>query len=408
MDNIKTKQDLCNALECKMRETGYSNKSIRNAKYIWRHLLAGDNHSLRERIQENLQKLVRRTKEGLMTQPRYVRMETQAARLIGLLDGDFFWRQQQKTSMEMGSEFLPIMHELMETNVWTRPVHRQVVYMARVFFRWLTANNVSNIRELTHDLLRQYLCERSQESIGFGMNCVKKSLKWMFGYLFSRHLITIDFSPFLSAPFLGHKRLLPAFSTTEIDMIVQCAYNSTSPTAKRDLAIVLIGRHLGVRANDIANLKLSDIDWANGAMSFSQGKTGVRITLPLIQEVGLAIKDYVLNERPKCSSDLLFVARKIPGNEYHQVRVVGMFSKLSKRAGILRSRYDGKSFHAFRRTLGRDLVMAEVPMTMVRQILGHSSDGAIDAYINLDSVHLKNCALGFRGIELSERSIFHV
>jgi integrase len=45
-----------------------------------------------------------------------------------------------------------------------------------------------------------------------------------------------------------------------------------TPSGKRDNAI-LDEIHTGLRAGDIANLKLTDIDWKNSEMRLVQGKT---------------------------------------------------------------------------------------------------------------------------------------
>lgn len=62
---------------------------------------------------------------------------------------------------------------------------------------------------------------------------------------------------------------------------------------------------------------------------------------------------------------------------------------------------DGKGFHALRRTLGKELTLAEIPIMTTAQILGHRSVDSSKQYISLDSAHLKECALDFSGIEVA-------
>jgi integrase len=59
-----------------------------------------------------------------------------------------------------------------------------------------------------------------------------------------------------------------------------------------------------------------------------------------------------------------------------------------------------RGFHTLRRTLGRDMTIAEIPTTMTAQVLGHRALNSTTPYISLDHVHLKECALGFSGIAL--------
>lgn len=78
-----------------------------------------------------------------------------------------------------------------------------------------------------------------------------------------------------------------------------------------------------------------------------------------------------------------------------------LWSGYQKKAGIGRYAHDGKGFHALRRTLGKGLTLAEIPIMTTAQILGHRSVDSSKQYISLDSAHLKECALGFSGIEVA-------
>ena len=51
--------------------------------------------------------------------------------------------------------------------------------------------------------------------------------------------------------------------------------------------------------------------------------------------------------------------------------------------------------------LAKDMTVAGIPVTTTAQILGHSNLNTVKQYISLDTVHLKECALDFRGIEVA-------
>jgi len=63
----------------------------------------------------------------------------------------------------------------------------------------------------------------------------------------------------------------------------------------------------GLRAGDILNLKLSDIDWKNAEASIMQKKTGAFVTLPLAEETLSAIADYILQARPPSGLQYIFL-----------------------------------------------------------------------------------------------------
>jgi len=68
----------------------------------------------------------------------------------------------------------------------------------------------------------------------------------------------------------------------------------------------------GIRAGDIAFLKLKDIDWANGEIKILQSKTGESLALPLTLDVGSAVQDYIFNGRPQSDLDNIFLTVKAP------------------------------------------------------------------------------------------------
>jgi integrase len=78
----------------------------------------------------------------------------------------------------------------------------------------------------------------------------------------------------------------------------------------RDYAILLLLARLGLRAGEIAFLKLDDIDWDAATLSV-RGKGGQVHVLPLPSEVGKAIAAY-LRKRPACTSRRVFLRARAP------------------------------------------------------------------------------------------------
>ena len=236
---------------------------------------------------------------------------------------------------------------------------------------------------------------------------VKYTLKQMFRWAYESRITTDDFGALFAFRACPYRRLFPAFTEHEINTIECGTKTDHSCNQKRNRAIILLSKSVGFRSSDIANLKLSDIDWRSGLINKTQCKTGVPITVPLMHEAGEALKEYILNERPQVRNDLVFLTTRSPGMKRNPVNASEMFYFFSRRVGLKRFKFDGKSFHAFRRTLGKNLAVAGIPLTTIAQILGHRTNDTVGKYINLDTVHLKSCALDFTGIPLSERSMFY-
>jgi len=57
---------------------------------------------------------------------------------------------------------------------------------------------------------------------------------------------------------------------------------------------------LGLRGVDVKRLEFADLDWPGNRLSVVQAKTGQRVQLPLLKDVGWAIIDYIRDGRSNC------------------------------------------------------------------------------------------------------------
>ena len=107
-----------------------------------------------------------------------------------------------------------------------------------------------------------------------------------------------------------HQAPFPAFlSASEVQRIID-GCEVTSLMGIRDRAILLFLVRLGVRAGDVAALRLPDIDWGDGSFLVS-GKGRCEVRLPLPQEVGDALLKY-LEQRPDVNEAQVFLRAVAP------------------------------------------------------------------------------------------------
>lgn len=87
--------------------------------------------------------------------------------------------------------------------------------------------------------------------------------------------------------------------------------------SKRTKAVILLAMHLGLRDCDICNLSFQEIDWRNDKIRLIQKKTGEPLVLPLLPDVGNALPDYILDERPKRADHYpyIFLRKQAPYNK---------------------------------------------------------------------------------------------
>ena len=170
------------------------------------------------------------------------------------------------------------------------------------------------------------------------------------------------------------------------------AIDRTSVKGKRDYAAMMLGTVLGLRACDVVSLKLADIDWLRGEIHIVQSKTSNPVVLPLTQDVGEALADYILNARPEA----IFLRIKAPHTGLDSAVTVGeIYRDCCIAAGLPSS----TRFHNLRRALGTSMVENGVSVYDVAQVFGDRNVDSTKPYLATDMEHLKLCALSFEGIE---------
>jgi integrase len=209
-----------------------------------------------------------------------------------------------------------------------------------------------------------------------------------------------DFNDIFSFKVSLPKKIRPAIPQEDIATVLK-QIDRDLPKGMRDYAIILLGAVTGLRACDIAMLKLNDIDWRIGEIRLIQKKTGDSLFLPLTKDVGKALEDYILNGRVS--------PIRVKQKEYEEVFLSTQFPCGPITAHAIRNVYDyyrvksdikSSTFHDLRRSVGKNMVTANISVDMVAQVLGIADIDTTKQYISLDSEHLKECALDFSGIAL--------
>lgn len=161
----------------------------------------------------------------------------------------------------------------------------------------------------------------------------------------------------------------------------------------RDRAIVLLLARLGLRASEVANLKLTDIDWKNGRLAIA-GKSRREEWLPLTQEVGDAIIAYIEQARPRLPTSRLFFTDLAPIRPLTRVTVRCIVSRTLLRAGI-RSAHRGA--HVLRHSAATAMLRQGVSLSGVGAVLRHRTPAMTQHYAKVDFGLLSEIAQPWMG-----------
>jgi len=184
-----------------------------------------------------------------------------------------------------------------------------------------------------------------------------------------------------------------------------------SATGKRDYAMILATARLGLRISDLRHLELGDLDWRAKQITIVQHKTGRPLRLPLLDDVGWAIIDYVKGGRPETVCPKVFVKHRHPFDAFGcGSSIASRLSRHAARAGIEFPADQVCGMHSLRGTLAVAMIGNGTPIPVVSAVLGHASSDTTQAYyLRFDVERLRCCALDVEDvIERAEAGERHV
>jgi integrase len=187
--------------------------------------------------------------------------------------------------------------------------------------------------------------------------------------------------------------------TAEEIVAVLGSVNRNSRIGKRDYAIMLIAARTGLRACDIASLKLTDIDWRSHEIRIVQQKTGVALSFPLSAEVGNAIIDYFFNARRGDESPYIFPLSTAPRKHIKSPTITALTAKYMRIADI-DDTLPYRGVHSFRRSFGKRLLDAHVAPDMLMELLGQVDVNSITPYTAIHEDGLRRCALPLESVKM--------
>jgi integrase/recombinase XerD len=181
---------------------------------------------------------------------------------------------------------------------------------------------------------------------------------------------------------------------------VQCVLdhcNRQTAVGLRDYAILLLLARLGLRASEVAFLKLEDIDWQAGHITV-HGKGGQSAQLPLPVDVGEAIVAYLQRGRPSCSSRSIFLRALAPRRGFLGPSAISSIA----RHALIRARIDSqrKGAHLFRHGLATQMLRRGGSLAEIGEILRHRDPNTTAIYAKVDLTALRTLAPPWPGGEL--------
>jgi site-specific recombinase XerD len=171
----------------------------------------------------------------------------------------------------------------------------------------------------------------------------------------------------------------------------------TDPIGVRDRALLLLLATTGARNQELRLLELQDVRWRAGEVLLRRTKTRRERVVPLLEEAGSALAEYVLHARPRVQAPQVFLCHGPPARPLgYSSTVAAIVRRRMARCGLQPPRAGA---HLLRHSLATRLVRQERPIKEIADLLGHRSIDTTAIYVKVGLPQLASIALPFPGGE---------
>ena len=174
----------------------------------------------------------------------------------------------------------------------------------------------------------------------------------------------------------------------QVERLLACC-DRTSPTGKRDHAILLLLARLGLRGGEVVAMTLEDLDWERGEIVV-RGKGQRLERLPLPADAGAALARYLCDVRPACETRRVFIRMLAPQQGLAGPTAVCCIVRRALRRAGLDPEFKGA--HLLRHSLATDLLRRGASLSEIGQLLRHRQPTTTQIYAKVDIAALRGIA----------------
>jgi site-specific recombinase XerD len=220
------------------------------------------------------------------------------------------------------------------------------------------------------------------------------ALRSFLQYARYRGLISIDLRSSVPTVASWSMASLPrALSADEVQRLLAHCDRHTA-AGQRNWAILLLLARLGLRAGEVVGLAFEDLDWEAGELCI-RANGGNSDRLPIPQDVGAALAEYLRHSRPACSSRRVFVRMRAPLRGFaSSVAICSIVRRALERAGLNPAH---KGAHLLRHSVATQMLRQGASLAEIGELLRHRSQQTTMIYAKVDLDLLRPLALPWPG-----------
>jgi site-specific recombinase XerD len=304
------------------------------------------------------------------------------------------FKQSSLTLKGFSDEYKPLFESFLEYLRKQSLCDNSIVTWRGRLFRleyFLLNRGIERFEQIEAPHINEYiesLAGFSNSTISSTLGCFRR----LFAYAHENGYHTVNYADAIPKVRRTKSCRLPnIFTPDDVAKILESS-NREYPIGKRNFAVLMLVARTGLRVSDARELKFSAIDWDAKTIYVVQKKTHKPLELPLFEDVGWAIIDYLKHGRPETDSEYVFVSHQAPYtklSEAFQKTVV----RAVQSAGIRIDASKPIGMHTFRHSIATAMLSNGAEITDIAQALGHSEPESTERYIAVSVDMLRECAL---------------
>jgi site-specific recombinase XerD len=243
----------------------------------------------------------------------------------------------------------------------------------KYFSEFCEGQAVTQVSQLTADLIRRYILELQDGHNGGGVHACFRSLRTLLYWVEQEEIMPFDWkNPIrkVKAPKLPVEPI-ESIPLPDIHALVQTCKQSLA--GSRDKAMLMGLLDTGARAQEFLNLNVEDIELASGSVLIRQGKGGKPRMAYLGRKTIRAIRAYYRFRRD--NNPALWIS-----NHGERLTYSGLMDLLRRRAELAELK-EIPTPHDFRRAFALVMLRSGVDVFALQKLMGHSDLQVLRRYL---------------------------
>ncbi len=389
----------------RLEKLRYSRRSQRRYHTVWHRLVAFSRHAnLGDQYSEDLVERFSdayrmRSGECLKPNERWRRHVVFALKVLGdfAREGSFERARIDKRGIHVPASMKKPLREYEEYCRDRRHLRATTLHVrmheVAVFADFLQSRNVTALSQVQAADVSAFVTSRhrlKRKTVSRIISDVRSFLQ----FLLLRGILQRDLSNVLPTIRVPRDATIPSVWDPDLVAKLLDVVDRSSPKGKRDYAILLLAYRLGLRSGDIRALRLDDLKWDAATIEITQSKTLAPLCLPMPEDVGEALIDYLKSGRPHTHYREVFLKLRSPfvpfSENNHLYHIITYWREL---AGVHFRTPQRHGLHSLRHTLATRLLREQTPVHVISEILGHATTASTLIYAKTDVEALRSAAL---------------